>query len=355
MQFGIYTVGERVPDRKGKVHVSYAERLRTMTEMGILADKLGLDVYAVGEHHNPPFVHSSPTATLGYLAAATQNITLSTATSLITTTDPVRLAEDFAQLQYYAPGRVDLILGRGAVPQVYTWFGKNKNNAQAIAREGHQLLRELWTRENITWKGRHRAKLQDFTSIPRPLDGEPPFIWHGGMRDLDIADQAAEFGEGFFHNHIFQLPELARDVVAHYREKYEEHGHGRAQDAIVGLGGHVFAAETSAKARELYRPYYEKNAGPDAWDFDEYADKTPMTVGTVDEIVEKVLGYRDYIGDYQRQLFLVDGAGLPHEMAMEQVEILGTEIVPRLRKEFDARRAPGVPSDPPKSLPLAQG
>lgn len=353
MQFGIYTVGERVPDKKGNFAISYEERLRTMTEMGVLADQVGLDVFAVGEHHNPPFVHSSPTATLAYLAGRTKNITLSTATSLITTTDPVRLAEDFAQLQYYAPGRVDLILGRGNIPHVYSWFGKNRNNSRAIARESHELLRTLWTKENITFKGRHRPKLENFTSIPRPLDGKPPFIWHGAMRDPDIADQAAEHGEGYFHNHIFDVPELARDRVAEYREKYAAYGHGRPEDAIVGLGGMIHVQETSQKARDSFRPYYKAASGPDAWDFDEYVEKTPMTVGSPDEVIEKILGFRDYIGDYQRQLFVVDSAGMPHDEAMKQVEILGTQIVPKLRKEFDALRADGVPSNPPESLPLS--
>src|SRR5699024_1258106 len=167
------------------------------------AEEVGLDVFATGEHHNPPFVPSSPTTMLGYVAAQTERILLSTATTLITTNDPVKIAEDYAMLQHLADGRVDLMLGRGNTAPVYPWFGKGIRQGLPPTVENYQLLRQLWDEEVVDWEGRFRTPLQGFTSTPRPLDGVPPFVWHGSIRTPQIAELAAMYGDGFFANNIF--------------------------------------------------------------------------------------------------------------------------------------------------------
>ena len=121
---------------------------------------MGLDFYAIGEHHNEPFFSSSPTTTLGYIAAQTDKILLSTATTLITTNDPVKIAEDFAMLQHLADGRVDIMLGRGNTGPVYPWFGKDIRQGVALAVENYALLRRLWTEDVVDWQGKYRTPLQ---------------------------------------------------------------------------------------------------------------------------------------------------------------------------------------------------
>ena len=167
------------------------------------AEEVGLDVFATGEHHNPPFIASAPTATLAYIGAQTERIILSTATTLITTTDPVLIAEDYAKLQHLTDGRVDLMMGRGNTGPVYPWFGKDIRQGINLAIENYALLRRLWREDVVDWEGRFRTPLQGFTSTPRPLDGVAPFVWHGSIRSPEIAEQAAYYGDGFFHNHIF--------------------------------------------------------------------------------------------------------------------------------------------------------
>ena len=258
MQFGIFSVGDVTPDPVNGTTVSEHERIRNTVEIATKAEEVDLDVFATGEHHNPPFVPSSPTTTLAYIAAQTEKLILSTSTTLITTNDPVKIAE-----------------------------------------------------------------------------------------------QAAYYGDGFFHNHIFWNKEHTEAMVQLYRRRFEFYGHGAADQAYVGLGGQVFMAGSEAEAKRVFRPYFDNapvyGHGPSLEDF---TKMTPLTVGTTEQVIERTLGFADYVGDYQRQMFLIDHAGLPESLVLEQVEMLGTEVVPVLRAEFERRRPAHVPSDPPTHATL---
>ena len=135
------------------------------------------------------------------------------------------------------------MLGRGNTGPVYPWFGKDIREGIPLAIENYALLRRLWREENVDWEGKFRTPLQGFTSTPRPLDGEPPFVWHGSIRSPEIAEQAAYYGDGFFSNHIFWPASHTARMVDFYRQRFEHYGHGKAEDAIVGLGGQVYMAE----------------------------------------------------------------------------------------------------------------
>ena len=347
MQFGVFSVSDITTDPTTGRAPSEAERIRALVAIATKAEEVGLDVFALGEHHNPPFVSSSPTTTLGYLAARTERLQLSTATTLITTNDPVKIAEDYAMLQHLAGGRVDLMLGRGNTGPVYPWFGQDIREGIPLAIENYALLRRLWTEDVVDWTGRFRTPLQGFTSTPRPLDGVAPFVWHGSIRSPEIAEQAAYYGDGFFHNHIFWPAEHTRRMVEFYRRRYEHYGHGRADQAIVGLGGQVFMRANSQDAVRDFRPYFDNapvyGHGPSLEDF---SQETPLTVGSPQQVIDRTLGFRDYVGDYQRQLFLVDHAGLPLKTVLEQLDILGEQVVPVLRREFAALKPAHVPDAP---------
>lgn len=348
MQIGIFSVGDVTRDPTTGRTPTEHERIDAMTRIALKAEEVGLDVFATGEHHNPPFVPSSPTTHLGYIAAKTERLRLSTSTTLITTNDPVKIAEDYAFLQHLSGGRIDLMMGRGNTGPVYPWFGKDIRDGIPLAIENYHLLRRLWREPVVDWKGRFRTPLQGYTSTPAPIDGVPPFVWHGSIRSTEIAEQAAFYGDGFFHNHIFWNPEHTAQMVGLYRRRFEHHGHGAADQAIVGLGGQVFMAGTEAEAVRRFRPYFDVapvyGHGPS---LEEFTRTTPLTVGTPEQVIERYLGYADTVGDYQRQLFLIDHAGLPLDVVLDQVEILGREVAPVLRAEFDRRRPAHVPSDPP--------
>lgn len=347
MQFGIFTVGDVTTDPVSGRTPTEHERIKAQIQIARHAEAVGLDVVAFGQHHNPPFVASAPTTTMAYVAAQTERIIMSTATTLITTTDPVRIAEDYATLQHLTDGRMDLMLGRGNTGPVYPWFGRDIRDGIELAVENYALLHKLWREDVVNWHGKFRTPLQGFTATPRPLDGIAPFVWHGSIRSPQIAEQAAYYGDGFFANHIFWPQEHTENMVALYRQRFEHYGHGTPEQAIVGLGGHVFMRPNSQDAIREFRPYFDNapvyGGGPS---LETFMRETPLTVGSPQQIIERTLGFRDYVGDYQRQLFLIDHAGLPVKTVLEQLDLLGEQVVPVLRKEFESLRPAGVPEAP---------
>ena len=346
VQIGIFSVSDLTPDPTTGITPTEHERLKNYALIVKKAEEIGLDAFALGEHHNPPFVSSSPTTTLGWLAAQTSKITLSTATTLITTDDPVKIAEDYAMLQHLADGRVDLMLGRGNTGPVYPWFGKDIRQGINLALENYNLLHRLWREEVVDWQGEFRTPLQGFTAIPRPLDDVPPFVWHGSIRSPEIAEQAAYYGDGFFHNNIFWTMNHTKRMVDLYRRRYEHYGHGRYDQAIVGLGGQFFMRKNSQDAIKEYRPYFDNapvyGHGPSMEEFTEY---TPLTVGSPQQVLERTLSFKDDVGHYQRQMFLIDHAGLPIKTVLEQLDLLG-EILPEMRKGFLEGRPDDIPDAP---------
>ncbi len=347
VQFGIFSVSDITRDPVAGTTVSEGQRIKDWIEIAVHAEEVGLDVVALGEHHNPPFFSSSPTTTLGYVAARTKRIILSTATTLITTNDPVKIAEDFAMLQHVADGRVDLMLGRGNTGPVYPWFGQDIREGIPLAIEHYELLRRLWTEEFVDWSGRFRTPLQGFQSTPRPLDGVAPFVWHGSIRSPEIAEQAAYYGDGFFANNIFWPKEHYMRLIGYYRQRFDHYGHGTAAQATVGLGGQFFARKNSQDAVNEFRPYFDNapvyGHGPS---LEEFTEQTPLTVGSPQQVIDRYAGMREHFGDYQRQLFLIDHAGLPLKTVLEQLDILGGEIVPALKREFAKDRPAEVPAGP---------
>jgi putative FMN-dependent luciferase-like monooxygenase len=347
MHFGIFSVSDISRNPVTGYTPSEAERIAASVQLAKRADEVGLDVFAIGEHHNPPFFSSSPTTLLAAIAAQTERIVLSTAVTLITTNDPVKIAEDYAMLQHLAKGRVDLMLGRGNTVPVYPWFGQDIHKGLELALEHYNLLHRLWREDVVDWEGSFRTPLQGFTAIPRPLDDVPPFVWHGAIRTPEIAEQAAYYGNGYFANNILAPNFHFKPLVELYRERYAHYGHGTPEQAIVGLGGQSYIASNSQDAVRRFRPYFEGSPiYGNSYRLEDFMHGTPLSVGSPQEVIEKTLTFREGFGDYQRQLWIVDAMGLGLEEALEQVELLGTEVVPVLRKEMESRRAPGVPDAP---------
>ena len=259
----------------------------------------------------------------------------------------MKIAEDYAMLQHLSGGRMDLMMGRGNTGPVYPWFGKDIRQGLPLAIENYALLHKLWREDVVDWEGKFRTPLQGFTSTPRPLDEVPPFVWHGSIRSPEIAEQAAFYGDGFFHNNIFWPISHTKQMVELYRRRYEHYGHGAADQAIVGLGGQFFARKNSQDAVDEFRPYFDNapvyGNGPSMEDF---TAQTPLTVGSPEQVIDRYMTMREHVGDYQRQLFLIDHAGLPLKTVLEQLDFLGGEVVPVLRRELAKNRPEAVPDAP---------
>lgn len=340
MQFGIFSVGDVTEDPVTGETPTEHQRIKAMVNIAKKAEEVGFDVFATGEHHNPPFVISSPTTLLASIGAQTDTIQLSTATTLITTNDPVRIAEEYALLQHLVDGRMDLMLGRGNTAPVYPWFGQDIRQSLPLALENYNLLHQLWHNDVVDWDGRHRSALQGFTSTPRPMDDVPPFVWHGSIRTPEIAEQAAYYGDGFFANGIFWPMAHFQRLIDLYRSRYAHYGHGRAEDAIVGVGAQVFVGDNSKQAMADFRPYFDNSPVYRGANLEDMASRTPLFVGSPQEIIDRTLGLRDYFGDYQRQMFLIDHGGIPEKEVLKQLDVLGEKVLPVLRAET-ANRANG--------------
>lgn len=347
MQFGIMSVSDITRDPVSGTTPSEAERIKGIIQIAQKTEEVGMDVFAIGEHHNPPFFSSSPTTLLAAIAATTKTLIVSTSTTLITTNDPVRIAEEYAMLQHVSGGRMDLMLGRGNTAPVYPWFGADIRKGLPLALENFNLLHRLWREDVVDWEGEFRTPLQGFTSTPRPLDDVPPFVWHGSIRTPEIAEQAAYYGNGFFANHIFWPTEHSKRLIDFYRKRFEHYGHGTRRQAIVGLGGQAYLAKKSQDAVSQFRPYFDEapvyGHGPS---LEEFTQMTPLSVGSPAEVIEKTLSFHDSFGDYQRQLFLMDHAGLPLKTVLDQLDLLGEEVIPVIRKELESRKDPDSAAAP---------
>ncbi|MFT4233791.1 MAG: LLM class flavin-dependent oxidoreductase [Microbacterium sp.] len=354
MQFGLMSVSDITKDPMTGYTPSEAERIRDVVTIAKHAEEVGLDVFAIGEHHNPPFFSSSPTTLLAHIAAQTERLIVSTSTTLITTNDPVRIAEDYAMLQHLSGGRMDLMMGRGNTGPVYPWFGKDIRQGLPLATSNYALLHELWSKDVVDWEGKFRTPLEGFTSTPRPLDDVAPFVWHGSIRTPEIAEQAAYYGDGFFANNIFWPASHYQRLIGLYRQRYAHYGHGVPEQAIVGLGGQVFIAKNSQDAVSRFRPYFDAapvyGNGPSMEDFTEM---TPLTVGSPQQVIDRYVGMRELFGDYQRQLFLADHAGLPLKTVLEQIDFLAEDVVPVLRRELAVNRPSTVPDAPTHAARVA--
>jgi len=354
MEFGVFSVLDIKQNPLTGNVPSHAERITQVQRVARVAEEVGLDVFALQENHKPNFIASSPAVLLAAIAAQTHRIQLSTISTLITINDPVRLAEEYATLQHLSQGRLDIMLGMRDTVSLPLWSSPEAQIGVNLALENYDLLHRLWHEESVDWDGDFRTPLEGCTPAPRPLDGVPPFVWQATSRSSEITDQAAFFGNGFFaSNMIACIPQFAR-LVALYREKYEEYGHGRADQAIVSLGGHVFVAKNSQDAINQFRPFFNASTVYSGLSLEDTIAGTSLAVGSPQQVTEKILSYRESYGDYQRQMFWIDQMGLSQATVMDQLDILGTQIVPVLRREFEALRPLGVPSDPPRHTDLVK-
>ncbi|MCL2482455.1 MAG: LLM class flavin-dependent oxidoreductase [Propionibacteriaceae bacterium] len=355
MQFGVYSVADVTRDPVTGIIPSEAERIDAVSRIARMTEEVGLDVFAIGERHHTHHVSSSPTLLLATIAAHTHKICLSTAVTIITTNDPVRLAEEYSTLQHLCQGRLDVVLGP---PEAFRGHHHPEGSnplCVALGLENYNLLYRLWREEQLDWEGEFRAPLVDCTTSPRPLDGVPPYIWHSTVHRPVIADEAASYGDGLFLNTLAMTPQEAADLIGHYRSGFEDYGSGTAAEGIVGLGGEVFLAENSQDARAAFRPYFNASAAhQQGMSLEDALSTTALAVGSPQEVIERMLELQEIYGDYQRQLFWIDRAGLPVSAVMNQLELLAGEVVPVLRQEFESRRQPGTPSQPPSHADLVQ-
>ncbi|WP_399093093.1 LLM class flavin-dependent oxidoreductase [Streptomyces sp. BBFR2] len=361
MRFGVMTLIDHTPDARSGYLVPPAERFREVVQLAVLAEELGFDAFGVGERHGPPFLSSSPPAVLGAIAARTHRIRLFTTVTVLSTLDPVRVAEDYATVDQLSGGRLELTIGKGNAPEPWALFGRDSAEQYALQEENYELLRRLWSEEQVTWSGSFRPPLTDATTLPRPHQ-QPPTVWHGSATSERSVELAALWGDPLFSaNAIQPVPRYAA-LIDRYRARWEAYGHDPAA-ALVGSGGTLYAAADDRTARREFAPYYEsavaaRNVPGNNTPFrtvDEAADHGPMFIGSPDRIAGKIAEQHRAYG-HALQFFSVDTAGLPFARRADVLRLTAAEVLPQLRHALpdplDWPYAPGTEADAAVAEPV---
>ena len=332
MEIGVYTFGERTDEG-----LSPAQRLKDLVEEIELADQVGLDVFGVGEHHRPDFVVSSPDVVLAAAATRTKRIRLTSAVSVISSDDPVRVFQDFATLDLLSGGRAEIMAGRGSFIESFPLFGYDLDDYDELFAEKLELLLALRAPGPVTWRGKHRAPLENVVVDPRPVQDPLP-VWVAVGGNPESAIRAGTLGLPLAIAIIGGQTERFVPFAELHRKAAAVAGHGTLP---ISINSHGYVAETSEQAAEEFYPPYAammtaigKERG---WppmqrpDFDAMRTRRgALVVGSVDDVVEKILFQHSHFG-HARFLMQTSVGDLPHEQVLRSIELFGTKVAPAVR------------------------
>ena len=339
MELGIYTFAETQRDGTTGAFGGAGRRLRDLIEEIELADQVGLDVFGVGEHHRPDYAVSSPAVVLGAAAARTRRIRLTSAVTVLSSDDPVRVFQDFATLDLLSEGRAEIMAGRGSFIESFPLFGHDLRDYDALFAEKLDLLLRLRESERVTWSGRHRPPLQNLGVYPRPVqDPIPVWIAVGGTPQSVI--RAGTLGLPLAVAIIGGAPDRFASLVHLYRESGRQAGHDPAT-LKVGINSHGFVADSSREAVDTYYPGHaevmsrigKERGWPPQTRAQFEAERSPhgaLLVGSVQEVAEKIL-YEYEIFRNDRFLLQLSVGPMPHAKLMRAIELFGTQVAPIVR------------------------
>ncbi|MFC8094327.1 LLM class flavin-dependent oxidoreductase [Streptomyces sp. NPDC057301] len=344
MELGILSLSDLQTDpTTGRLH-DPARRTREIISYAIAADQAGLDVFGLGEHHSPDFSVANPAVPLAAIAQATTDIRLTSAVSVLSTLDPVRLHQDFASLDHLSNGRAEIIAGRSAFLEAFTLFGIDPAHYDDVFAEKLDLLLAIRDNTHVTWSGRHRPPLVGLPVPPRPQQDTLP-LWLGVGGTLTSAERAARLGLPMVLGLIGGDLRRARPLAEHFRAVGQAAGH--TPDALrLGVTSHFYVGKTSQSARRDLYPYYReylrpKTPGGRGWliDPDQFeAVASPLgalMTGSPQEVIDKILTERELLG-IDRFMGQIDFGGMPTSMVNDSIELLATEVAPAIRKDTEA-------------------
>ena len=345
MELGLYTF----VDVKPGGDLSAEQRVKNLLEEIQLADQVGLDVFGVGEHHRPDYVASAPEVLLAAAAVKTKNIRLTSAVTVLSSDDPVRVFQAFATVDLLSHGRAEIMAGRGSFIESFPLFGYDLDDYDSLFSEKLALLLELRKQERVTWTGRHRAALDNLGVYPRPVQ-QPLPVWVAVGGNPPSVIRAANLGLPLALAIIGGMPEQFTPLVQMYREAGRRAGHS-ADVLKVSINSHTYVAESSQQAADEFYPSYAEvmtRIGQErGWpptnrrQFD--ASLTPrgaLLVGSPQQVVDKIL-FEHELFRHDRFMAQMSLGAMPHDRVMKAIELFGTQVAPAVRKAVSASELVG--------------
>lgn len=340
-ELGVYSFGNTpsLPDGK---RGSTAQAIRDVLEAIQLADEVGLDFFGVGEHHLPSMPLSSPTAVVNAAATSTRRIKLSTSVTVLSTDDPIRVFQQLATAAAIAPGRIEAVAGRGSSTITFPIFDHDEHDYDMLYASKLRLFMAVNAQERVTWNGPHRQRpLEDIGIYPRPE--QPLKIWLGTGGSPASVHRAVEFGLPMFLGILGGTPEHWAQYGEAYRAAWADAGHPPEQ-AGVAVAVHGYVADTDAQARATYLEYESRmfeqaaaemgrQAPPRSARASAYERDGMVFVGSPNEIAERILHLHSLLR-HDRQILQLDVGGMPQRDVLRGIELLGTEVLPRIRHEL---------------------
>ena len=341
MQIGIDSFAAAISDPATGLTLSPAERLGDLLDEIELADQVGLDVFGIGEHHRAEFLDSAPAVILAAAASRTRNIRLTSAVTVLSAADPVRVFQEFATLDLLSHGRAEIVAGRGSFIESYPLFGLKLEDYDSLFAEKLDLLLTIRDHTHVHWSGKHRSPLTGQAVYPRPLQNPLP-VWVGvGGTPASFA-RAGTLGLPLMVAIIGGEPRRFRPLIELYREAGRRAGHSPGQ-LTVGLHSIGFLADTTAQAADDFYPGYahtfteigkERGWPPTTRaQFDAVRGPTgALLVGDAETVAEKILYVNEVLGGISRITFQMGVSTVPHAKMRRAIEILGTQVAPFLRQ-----------------------
>ncbi|MEK3732979.1 MULTISPECIES: LLM class flavin-dependent oxidoreductase [unclassified Paenibacillus] len=353
MEIGISSFVETWPDPVTGEVMSHDQRIREVVEEIVLADQVGLDVYGVGEHHRKDYAASSPAMVLAAAASMTKYIRLTSAVTVLSSDDPVRVFQDFATLDAISNGRAEIMAGRGSFIESFPLFGYDLNDYDELFDEKLDLLLKLRESEKVTWSGKHRPPIHNLGIYPRPVQ-QPLPVWIGSGGNTESVIRAGLLGLPLVLAIIGGSPLQFAPLVKLYKEAAAHAGHDPAKLSVASHSHGFVGTETEAAAdkffpstqvcmnvlgRERGWGYYDRGRFDAARSFE-----GALYVGDPELVAQKIIHLRKHVGITRFMLHVPVGT-MPHDDVMNAIELLGTEVAPRVREEIRRWEAAGAPEE----------
>jgi probable LLM family oxidoreductase len=349
MEIGVSTFVETTPDVETGEVISHAQRIREVVEEIVLADQVGLDVFGVGEHHRKDFAASSPAVVLAAAASQTKRIRLTSAVTVLSSADPVRVFQDFATLDAISNGRAEIMAGRGSFIESFPLFGYDLNDYNELFEEKLELLLKIRESEKVTWGGGHRPEINNLGVYPRPVQSPLP-VWIGSGGNSESVVRAGLLGLPLVLAIIGGRPLQFEPLVQYYKKAVNHAGHD-ISNLQVASHSHGFIAESTEVAADKFFPstqqvmnvlgkergwgHYDRTSFDAARSFE-----GALYVGDPDYVAKKIIHLRKNVGITRFMLHVPVGS-MPHDDVLRTIELLGKEVAPRVHEEISRWEAEG--------------